>query len=607
MIKSIAQSGTLDSSFGGNGKSVSQLFGTPYCVAEQQDGKIIVAGRAYEGVIIVTRYNQNGTFDSSFGTNGKVLTDLFPNFNLIYSQALAMILQPDGKIVITGYGIFDDGLYGNYNVILARYDVNGVLDPSFGNNGILVSDFGDNNEFAASIALQTDGKIVIGGQSGALLIARYNSDGSPDITFGSLGWIKKYNGGFANSILIQPDGKIVTGGSSIAGDDKFWLYRIKTDGKSDSTFGLNGRVFTDFGVGGDQLNSIVLQPDGKIIGAGKTGGAIGGTGHIALIRYFSNGNLDSSFGNQGKVTTVIGTKFSNAAKVLLQPDMQIIVAGANYDFYGTDWDFAVVKYNNDGTLDSHFGEQGIQVTDMGGIDYGYNAALQYDGKILVVGSSGNYGFAIARYKNEIPITISFKKDEKIVEGNNGITKAGFKIIISQPSSKDISVSLATKDGTAIAGSDYKAASGILTIKAGHTSKNIEVKIIGDSIPENNERFFLVLSNPVNAILDINDSVTCTIKNDDPQLSATFTDNFENNNAASLKIYPNPVKSNLQVAGLSATQKTIFSITDLSGNRKATATVTGSSYNWNISELKQGNYILKIENEGMVVTRMFVKE
>ena len=179
--------------------------------------------------------------------------------------------------------------------------------------------------------------------------------------------------------------------------------------------------------------------------------------------------------------------------------------------------------------------------------------------------------------------------------------------VLKASSKEISVSLATKDGTAIAGSDYKAASGTLTIKAGSTSKNIEVKIIGDSIPENNERFFLVLSNPVNAILGINDSATCTIKNDDPQLSATSSDNFENNNTASLKIYPNPVKSNLQVAGLSASQKTIFSITDLSGNRKATATITGSSYNWNISQLKQGNYILKIENEGMVVSRMFVKE
>ena len=297
-----AQPGTLDSSFGTNGKVVTTMSGYAFCTALQEDGKIIVAGLAKpEEVLILARYNIDGNLDSSFGENGKVLTDLVPGYNFNYSQAKALAFQKDGKIVVTGYGYRDIGLYSDYDILLVRYNADGSLDAGFGNNGVVINDFGDPNEFSYDVALQPDGKIVIGGLSGSMLVARYNTDGSPDITFGDVGW-KKYNTGFANTIAIQPDAKIILGGvNSDKYTDRFMLCRIQSDGNVDNSFGNNGTVVTDFapGSGDEQINSIVLQPDGKIIAGGSTDLE---NGNIALARYQLNGLLDTSFGINGKVT-----------------------------------------------------------------------------------------------------------------------------------------------------------------------------------------------------------------------------------------------------------------------------------------------------------------
>ena len=598
---SVAQPGTLDSSFGTDGKIINYNFAKAiYSTKVQQDGKIVIGGLSLSETVIIARFNSNGTIDSSFNGNGIVTTNLFPSTGLYSTIVKNIALQPDGKIVASGNGFRDVGLYGDYDVFLLRYNVNGSLDESFGNNGIVISDFNDTKDLLGAMTLQPDGKIVIGGRSSYAFVARYNADGSLDTTFNNVGWVK-FGSGYFGDVKVQDDLKIVLGGDNTdKSTSRFLLMRLFPDGKRDSSFGTNGTVITDFATGGgnEAVNSLAIQDDGKIIAAGGTADE---SGDIAIARYKTNGTLDTSFGDAGKVTTTIEGRHSYSNKILLSAG-KIIVAG---------WakDFMIARYNKDGSLNDNFGDSGITITDFGLSNGISDADVQSDGKIVGAGFRGGYTALLARYNNEEPITISFKKNEKVVEGNTGITKASFKIILSQPSSKDISVSIATKDGTATAESDYKAKSGTVTIKAGRTSKNIEVNIIGDSIQENNEKFSLVLSNPVNAILGEHASAECTIRNDDIlfALNTSSKENIESENSASVKIYPNPVKNILHVTRLSATQKTTLSITDLSGAVRAVVTVTGSSYNWNIGQLKAGSYILRIENGDLVVSKMFIKE
>ena len=217
-------------------------------------------------------------------------------------------------------------------------------------------------------------------------------DGSLDAGFSGDGWIRTSYKGFdqAHSIAVQPDGKIVAGGQTGTSADRtlFVLARYLPDGSADISFGNNGTVMSDVAAGGDKITSIVLQPDGKIVATGAAGNMAGYAGDIALVRYQSSGAPDSSFGENGKVITVAGTRSSVGQKVLLQDDGQIIVAGTNYNLYGdgVPADFIVARYNKDGSPNTHFGENGIQVTDFGGsADYAYDALLQPDGKIVVVG------------------------------------------------------------------------------------------------------------------------------------------------------------------------------------------------------------------------------
>ena len=565
-----AQPGTLDSSFGVNGKVVNQMYGEAYCTALQKDGKILAAGLAYEEAIIIVRYNADGSLDNTFGVAGKVLTDIYAEWNIFYTQALAMAVQGDGKIVITGYGIRDVGMYGDYDIILARYNTDGTLDAGFGNNGIVINDFYGTDEYAAALAIQPDGKIVIGGTSSALLIARYNTDGSPDLTFGGTGWIKKYNTGGVASIALQPDGKIVAAGTSTSGGDRFVVSRIDADGKVDSTFGSNGSVFTDFGPGGDQLNSIALQPDGKIVGVGKTGGAVGQDGSFALIRYLSNGSIDTSFGIAGKVITEIPGRFSEAHKILLA-NGKIYVAGSAFDF-------AIAHYNKDGSLNDHFGNAGTQITDMGGGDRGYDALLQPDGKIIVIGTSYDTptenNFAIVRYNGEHQTDPQFAKIKKWLH-KHGFTWDDFPHLAPGGS---IHIERSAN------GSIYNTIASI----AAHN--NNQPYSFEDPAPLAGTNYYKLTATAADGS-NVSSNVIAIGSSD----------------AASVKVFPNPVKNSLQVTGLSATQKTTLSITDLSGAGRAAVTVTGSSYNWNIGQLKAGSYILRIENGVLIVSKMFVKE
>ena len=328
-----------------------------------------------------------GNLDPAFGNGGKVITDFNP---VDYANAVA--LQPDGKLIVAGA----TNPPAPADFLIVRYNGNGSLDTSFGNGGKVVSDFGASDS-AHAVALQPDGKIVAAGASqsssiGNIVLARYNADGSLDSTFGNGGKITTdINGQYerADALVLQADGKLVTAGFICGGGNcDVLLIRYNSNGGLDSTFGSGGIVTTDYnGQGVDSARALVLQPDGKIVAAGSV--YLSAKSDFALARYNSNGTLDTTFGAGGIVTTDFGDS-EDASDVVIQPDGKIVAAGS---FGDGDPDndpskFALARYNADGTLDTTFGSGGKVLTDLGqsGHFIGLSGlALQAGGKIVVAG------------------------------------------------------------------------------------------------------------------------------------------------------------------------------------------------------------------------------
>ncbi len=398
--------GTLDTSFGSGGK-VTTTFGSStddyaYAVALAPDGKIVVAGRSYNGTnndFALARYNADGSLDTSFGSGGKVTTGIHTGDDVAYALALA----PDGKIVVAGYT--DAGSTG-YDFALARYNADGSLDTTFGSGGKVTTAFGSGTDEAYALALAPDGKIVVAGRSrnGAnydFALARYHTDGTLDTSFGSGGKVVTAIGANtdeAYALALDPDGKIVAAGTSLNGlTYDFALARYNADGSLDTTFGSGGKVTTAIGSGYDAAAGVALTPDGKIVLAGRSHN--GTNLDFALARYNANGTLDTTFGSGGKVVTAIGTSDDIAYDIALAPDGRMVVTGMSDN--GTNLDFALARYNADGTLDASFGSGGKVTTPIGASnDSAYAIVLAPDGKIVVAGASHNgtnYDFALARY------------------------------------------------------------------------------------------------------------------------------------------------------------------------------------------------------------------
>ncbi len=394
------QSGTLDASFGTGGKVTTDLAGA---VAVQADGRLVVAGGASSGFALA-RYNSNGTLDTSFGTGGKVTTD----FGGLYQRATSVALQPDGKILAAGGTVVNQ----INDFALARYNSNGTLDTSFGTGGKVITDIEGVSAQAYSVAVQQDGEILVAGQANIdggynFELVRYNGSGTLDASFGTGGKVTTDFGlldqGFsyaqAYSLALQQDGKIVLAGQAFlgAGND-FALARYNTNGTLDNSFGTGGKVITDFATSNDGAHSVSLQPDGKIVAAGMA------RNQFALARYNAWGTLDTSFGTGGKVTTPIAGLNDQAGQVVLQGDGKIVVAGRSYiagpDFTG-NFHSALVRYNSWGTLDAGFGTAGKVTMIFGGDSDGVSSiALQPDGKIVVSGGATidwNSKFALARF------------------------------------------------------------------------------------------------------------------------------------------------------------------------------------------------------------------
>jgi len=405
---------------------------------------MLISGRPLS---VVRASGIGGTPDAGFGAGGKVTTDFAGSID----QALSVASQPNGKIVAAGTAWGRTG----YDFSIARYNSNGKLDASFGTAGKVMTDFAGSTDQALSVAVYPDGKIVaagfawVSGTGFNFALARYHSNGMLDTAFGVGGKvITDFAGSIAQarSVVLQPNGKIVVAGSTLGSEGyDFALARYNDDGTLDAEFGMAGKVTTNFDSVFAQAFSVALQPNGKIVAAGVALGEA--SNDFALARYNRDGSLDDGFGTGGKVTTDFAGSIDQAFSVAVQPNGEIVAAGFAYLDVSN---FALARYNSKGILDASFGNGGKVTTDFAGIlDQALSVALQPDGKIVAAGMSlgtgTGYDFALARYSSSGALDPSFGTGGKVIEDFAGAGDGAHSVAL-QPDGKIVAAGFAVING-----------------------------------------------------------------------------------------------------------------------------------------------------------------
>lgn len=410
----LTANGSLDNSFAGNGRTVLNFSGTQVLrdAVLQSDGKLIMVGDS-DGDFGIVRFNLNGSLDSSFAGNGRQST----NFGAT-ETVRKVLLQNDGRILVIGQS---SSTFSGNSFAVARYRTDGSRDTSFDSNGRNSTNLGATAQVSDGL-LQNDGKIVVAGTDGsAFALVRYRTDGSLDRDFGSRGIVRTRIGSgttfsIAQRVLLQNDGKLIAVGTS---SDDFAIARYNSDGSLDRSFGRSGVRITDFGgffTTVDAVTDAVLLSDGKILVAGTSGG------RVALARYNRDGSLDSSFDGNGRVTTSLGNN-STAKKVLVQPNGKILVLAVS------DGRAALLRYNSNGSLDNSFDGNGRVTTDLDAADNNADIALQPDGNVVLVGTNVGFfdrDFSVRRYVGD-RIDVSLGTPIEPIDFNNGpagITRNG---------------------------------------------------------------------------------------------------------------------------------------------------------------------------------------
>ncbi len=498
---------------------------------------------------------QNCSLDLTFGTNGFAVTPI----GFADESAHSVAIQPDGKIVVTGYS--ENSPFGDF--ALVRYNSDGNLDSTFDTDGKVTTPVGTYGGGASSVVIQTDGKIVVAGASSNgfyndFTLLRYNSNGSLDTTFDSDGIVITDVGTHnddARSLAIQSDGKIVAAGTSYNGADSYFaVVRYNTNGSLDTTFDTDGIDTTNFGTMFSWGYAVAIQNDGKIVVVGLTGEILGF--HIALIRYNTDGSLDNSFDNDGKVTTTTaaGIDYDAAYDVAIQPDGKIVVAGISEQ--NADDDFAVVRYNSNGSLDTTFDTDGIVITPFGPFaDTPNSVVIQSDGKILAAGYSivggTNYYFALARYNSNGSLDTTFDTDGKVTTLFGSDSDTGYDVALQS-------------DG--------------------------KIVMVGSSLNASMNSDF--------AVVRYNNTINTGINTIDNQTSE-------------IKIYPNPFANSTTISfSIPQTQKVSFKIVDVSG--RLVSTLSDKIYEagenklvWNAEELNAGVYFLQIQTAENLQTKKLI--
>lgn len=496
--------------------------------------------------VSATIYAQPGKLDSSFSNDGKVITDFE---GLTHIEGIT--LQKNGKIIVAG-----GGSLGEY-FSLARYNKNGSIDKSFGNNGKVISQQEEHPVFTG-VALQSDEKIIAVGTANLrgyykqVVIYRFTAKGILDSSFGDNGFAfltPRDIDSRSPAVAIQTDDKIVITGAVNANDanQESFAARLTAHGKRDSVFFKNGIHLISLGKI-SFFYAVAIQANGKIVVAGSGGETNKST--IALVRFETNGELDKNFGNGGKLLAP-GNVFVQGTDVKIYPNGKIIVSGSI--IANDKQNMILLRVKTDGTIDSLFGINGRAIINFENSSYASSLALQADGKIIVAGSAdtnksgSKKAFALARLKPNGKLDNSFGNNGRVITDflpDNGFAAA----VIIQP------------DGNIIA--------------AGETT---------------NENFFNLAMARY-----IGDKTT------------SFTQQQNQTKESFVKIYPNPVKDVLVIENLHSS-KTMLSITDRAGNIIKKTSSSEKIFYWNISDLKAGEYYLTIQNTAAKTSILFLKD
>lgn len=406
--------GVVDTSFNGGPQLTSVGEGEDYAfaMAVQPDGKIVTVGRTSTDAggydIAITRHLRDGAIDTSFGADGRVVTAIAPGRGM--DEARAVVVQPDGKIVVGGS---TDASGTDKAFLLVRYLPDGQIDTSFGQGGKAITQFEQASDQVYALALQDDGKIVAAGSASFpgdtgqdFAIARYRTDGTLDPAFGVAGKVSTPFGSFganelAYAVVLQRFGgeqRIV----AVGGEGSFIAARYTSMGVLDPNFGDGGKVHALFQSTIGSAESVTLTEDNKIVIAGHIGH------EFALAQLTTDGQLDTEFGEEGKVTTPISLgNWDEATAVVRQADGKLLVGGWSYEGNSTAGNFVVLRYTAQGRADFTFGLAGqviAPVAPPGRSDAGRALALQPDDRVPTVrliqageATDGSYKFALQRY------------------------------------------------------------------------------------------------------------------------------------------------------------------------------------------------------------------
>lgn len=427
-ITRVNVNGITDSSFGVDGFQVTAF--SARSVVIQNDAKIVVTGGIDNNGFVVARYKKDGGIDETFNGSGVVATSFDykvppdrgeEDSEIVqsgYSNILA--IQHDGKIIAAGeaYTTADNV---NTSFAIARYNTDGSLDSTFGENGKQTTRVNNGeDDIVNSLGIQSDGKIIAGGNHFDLF--RYTSNGAPDSSFNGSG--KKIvntglNGQTSNSLTIQADDKIVAAGYAVNGVySDFVVTRINNNGSLDSAFDEDGIQVTNIASSSDDYgNSVAIQNDDKIIVAGYSVfySEANAPAHLAVSRYNADGSPDISFNKGGKLIGSSDQGSTTFNDVAVQPDGRVVAAGLTWN--GSNYDFAIIRYNSNGSPDSSFNNNGQQITDLGSDEQQPHIIIQKNDKIILAGTAGQVNssaVSLMRYNNDGTPDSTFGTGGKVI-------------------------------------------------------------------------------------------------------------------------------------------------------------------------------------------------
>ncbi len=381
-----------------------------YAVEVQSDGKYMVLGRIEDGVndygIILLRYNTDGSLDTTFDSDGYVI---FSSSGDDYAED--MKIQSDGKYLVTG------STYNGNSMVLIRYNTNGSLDTTFSGDGYLEWDILNRGYRGKSIAVQSDGKIIVAGWGEHvnpgyedMRMWRYNSDGTADTSFGSSGRVYSYRPGggtgdtFGEEVQIQSDGKILVTGytETTSSDFDMVVWRYTSSGALDTTFNTTGYYIFDSGNGSDYGRSMQVQSDGKYVITGTMRDSRP-YNSLAIWRLTSSGALDTTFNTTGYVAyyDAVDIKAAFGRSIKVQSDGKYLIAGNSYNHDAIQKNYMTIfRFDTDGSIDTTFNSDGFVIGAQSA--NAESILIQPGGKYVAVGyvPSGGNDIAIWRYLEE---------------------------------------------------------------------------------------------------------------------------------------------------------------------------------------------------------------